>query len=82
MTKPIELGNNVKCLITGFEGIATSKLEYIDGSVEYGVTPQKLKDGHYPKVEYISSTRIKRVDDGLHIEKIKPELGFTAGTKK
>jgi hypothetical protein len=40
----IELGDKVKDLITGFEGIAVSRTEFINGCVQFGVAKQ-LKKG-------------------------------------
>jgi hypothetical protein len=41
----IKLGTRVKDAITGFEGIATSRAEYLYGCVRVLVEPQILKDG-------------------------------------
>lgn len=48
----IKLGSKVKDTVTGFKGIAVSKVEYINGCVQYGVVP-KTKDNSQPQVEYI-----------------------------
>jgi len=40
----IELGDKVRCKVTGFEGIATSRIEFLNGCVQYGVAP-KIKEG-------------------------------------
>ena len=74
MTK-LRLGNKVRCVITGFEGIATAKLEYLDGTVDYGVTPQNHDKG-YPKAEYISDTRLEKIDDGVHLVPTERVAGF------
>ena len=41
----IELGNKVKCKITGFTGIAICKHIYLNGCVQYGVQGKINKDG-------------------------------------
>ena len=40
----IKLGQMVIHLITGFEGIATSRVEYLTGCIQVGLT-RKMKDG-------------------------------------
>ena len=42
--KEIELGDKVKCIITGFVGVAISKTEYINGCIQYDVVPKVGKD--------------------------------------
>jgi hypothetical protein len=41
----IQLGSKVKDRVTGFSGIATARIEYITGCVQYAVTPDSLQDG-------------------------------------
>ena len=45
MSKQIELGDLVKDIVTGFQGVATTRSEYINGCVQYYVRPQKLHEG-------------------------------------
>lgn len=78
----IVLGNKVQDIVTQFTGIAVNRLEYMDGRIEYGVQPDKTSDGKYPAVQYLPSPQLKRVDDGVHVEKVKPILGFHAGNSK
>ncbi len=40
----IELGDKVRCKITGFVGVATSRTEFLNGCVQYGVTGKVGKD--------------------------------------
>lgn len=40
----IELGNKVRCKITGYTGIATAKTEFLNGCVQYEVTAKIGKD--------------------------------------
>jgi len=45
MTKTkIKLGDKVRCKITGFVGIATGKIEFINGCVQYMVQPEIPED--------------------------------------
>lgn len=52
------LGSKVRDTITGFEGRATSRIEYITGCVQYGVLPEVGADGKYPNPEYIDEQRL------------------------
>lgn len=63
----IELGQKVRDVVTGFEGVATSRVEYLNGCVQYAVAPvvnekdpQKLPDSVYFDVQ-----RLEVVDDGM-----------------
>lgn len=44
MNKEIELGDTVKCIYTGFIGIATAKTEFINGCVQYSIAPKWKRD--------------------------------------
>lgn len=45
MTK-IELGQEVRCKITGFKGIAVARSVFINGCVQYNVAPKHQKGKH------------------------------------
>ncbi len=36
----VELGQEVRCKITGFKGIAVARTEFINGCVQYNVAPK------------------------------------------
>lgn len=76
MAEKIVLGNRVKDKVSDFEGIATTRLEYIDGKIEFGVMPRANKHNEYPKSVYLPSNQLQKVDDGVHVERVKPVLGF------
>ena len=40
-----QLGDKVKDVVTGYEGIVTSRTRYLNGCLSYGVRAQKLHDG-------------------------------------
>lgn len=48
MKQDIKLGTKVKCIHTGFTGIAVSKTDYINGCVQYEIVPKITKDNKYP----------------------------------
>lgn len=71
----ITLGSKVRCVISGLEGIATARIEYINGCVQYCVKPP-VQDGKSVEAEYIDQQQLETVDGGV-IERIKRT--FTGG---
>jgi len=59
------LGKKVKCKVTGLKGIATSKVTYINGCVQYRVTPKADKSNNMPRSEYIDTQELKIIGDGV-----------------
>ncbi len=60
----INLGDKVKDVITGFEGMAVAKIEYINGCIRYEVKPDKLKDSKTVESEWIDIQQLKVVKAG------------------
>jgi hypothetical protein len=76
----IRLGDRVQDRVTSFTGIAVSRLEYLDGGVEIGIRALGTdKDLAMPKIEYVSESQLKRVDDGIRIKTKQRRLGFNVG---
>ena len=64
----IELGQKVKDRITGYEGIAIARLEYISGCIQYCVKPNKLDEkGKIIEGEYIDVGQLEIVGDGISL---------------
>ena len=57
-----ELGDKVKDNVSGLEGIATGRLEYLNGCVQYGVSGAVGKDGKIPETVYIDHTQLELVE--------------------
>lgn len=55
----ISLGLKVVDTVTGFTGIATAKVEYINGCIQFCVQPEIDKDGKLPSGEYIDHQRLE-----------------------
>ena len=70
----IELGDKVKDRVTGFVGIATSRVEYLNGCIQYGVRPKVGKDNKSTEVEYIDEEQIEVVGARVKV-KSKPTGG-------
>ena len=55
----ITLGDKVRCKITGFEGIATTRTEFINGCVQYGITPKIKKGEKYPESVEVDEQQVE-----------------------
>ncbi len=63
----IELGQRVKDKITGFEGIATARVEYLTGCIQYCLKPEKLDEkGKMIEGEYIDEGQLELLGDGIN----------------
>ena len=70
----IELGNKVKCKVTGFTGIAVSRYEHMNGCIQYDVKPKVGKDNEDKKGIWIDEQQLIVIPGGL-ITKGKPAGG-------
>lgn len=69
----IKLGDKVKDKVTGYEGIATSKTEFLNGCTQIEVTP-KIKKGTNPTQEQmigmgIDKQQLEKIGDGVNVTK-------------
>lgn len=55
------LGDKVRCIITGFEGVITGRAEYFNGCVTYCVKPPITKDGAMQDGQWIDQPQLKLV---------------------
>lgn len=76
----IQLGQKVRDKITGFEGTATSKVEYINGCIQFGIKPIST-DGKMPNTEYIDDQQLEVIDEGVSITQ-RPTGGERKDTPK
>ena len=67
----IKLGQKVRDKITGFEGIATAKTEFLNGCVQYEVT-RKLRKGESLTAESVQGINIDEQQLELIKSKKKP----------
>lgn len=65
----IKLGNKVKCKITGLTGIATARIEYINGCIQFCVKPKVDKNNKIIEGEYIDIDELEFVNEGIAIRK-------------
>lgn len=65
---PIQLGQTVRDLISGFTGIAASKVDLMNGNVQFALQPKllaKATPGEYPDSVNIDFHTLEFVDAGL-----------------
>lgn len=61
----IKLGDKVKDKITGFEGIVISRIEYLNGCIQFGVKA-RVKNAALKEAEYIDEKQLKWIDEGIN----------------
>ena len=64
----IKLGDKVRDKITGFEGVATAKVEYLTGCIQFCVKPKVTEEGKMPTGEYIDDIQLEVIGDSLDVE--------------
>lgn len=68
-TEQIELGDKARCIVTGFEGIVTSRIEYLNGCVQLCLKPLVDKDGKDRDGIFIDIQQVEYVDKGINVAK-------------
>lgn len=83
MSNKIELGNRVKDITSGFEGIAIARCEFLDGRVSFGIQAQVSPgDDKLEGVEYIPESYLQLIDEGIHVAPITYAIGFKSTDKE
>lgn len=63
----IKLGNKVEDIVSGFTGIATAKVEYLNGCIQYCVAAKSL-EGKPGENVYFDVQQLKVVDEGVTVQ--------------
>lgn len=66
MSQVIPLGTPVRDVITKFSGIAVSRIEYLTGCTQMGVTPE-AKDGKINDTQYFDCDRLEITGAALQL---------------
>lgn len=69
------LGDKVQDKVTGFKGIVTTRSEFINGCIRYGVQSQDLKEGKTIDPEWFDERQLELVKK----EAVKVENKRTGG---
>ena len=61
----ISLGHKVECKVTGFVGIAVSRIDYLNGCIQYNVKPKVNKHGEDQKSRWIDEQQLLVIGRGV-----------------
>ncbi len=66
----IKMGNEVKCLITGFTGFVTGKTVYINGCVQFLIKPKakKKEEDKYPDGNWLDQEQLEVIGEGISLK--------------
>lgn len=59
------LGTKMRCMVTGFEGIAIGKSEWLNGCCQFGIKPPIDEKGKQLDAEWIDNGQLEFVDIGI-----------------
>lgn len=62
----VNLGDLVKDRITGFQGVCTGLVQYLNGCVRAVIQPTELKDGKPIDAQWLDVEQVEVVHPGLH----------------
>lgn len=79
--KTITLGNEVIDQVTGCQGVAYSRLEYLNGCIQIGVKPKCKEPNIMPEIMYIDIQQLEVVGRGIVAEP-KPTGGISDNVPK
>jgi hypothetical protein len=68
----LKMGVRVKCRVTGLVGIITGKTEYINGCIQWLVSPPVDKEGKVVDGRWIDTIQLEIVDAGISV--VEPEI--------
>ena len=69
------LGKQVEDLVSGFKGIAASKIEYMNGCVQYSIQPKCKEDGTFVDSKWFDEEQVKLVSNKVVVKKKKCTTG-------
>lgn len=69
--REITLGHRYKDVVTGFEGIATARHEYLTGCTRVSLTPKVGADGKRVPSETFDIDELVYVDEGVQVERTR-----------
>ena len=61
----IKLGQRVKDKVSGFIGIAVAECEYLNGCIQFHVSPPVDENGNERKDQWIDAAQLEIVDNGV-----------------
>jgi hypothetical protein len=58
----MKLGDVVRDKISGFQGVATCRVEFITGCVRWRISPQEVDEGELIESQYFDAEQLEEVD--------------------
>jgi len=71
----MKLGDVVKDRISGFKGVATCRLEYLNGCVRWQVSPQELHEGKPVDSHYFDDEQLETIPDSAPVALVQRATG-------
>lgn len=60
----MKLGQTLRCKVTGFTGVATAKIEYLNGCTQFCLK-RKWTEGKMPEGEWVDIEQLEAVDENV-----------------
>jgi hypothetical protein len=71
----MNLGDVVRDKISGFSGVATCRLDYLNGCVRWQVTPRTLHDAKPVEAQYFDDEQLEPVKGEERVALIRRQTG-------
>jgi len=78
MAKKKFLGKKVVDRVTGFKGVATQKIEYMNGCVQYSIQPKCKEGGEFIDSKWFDEEQVDLVSEKKVVKKKKRTTGGPA----
>jgi hypothetical protein len=69
MAHKFKLGVKLRDMVTGLTGITKSRVEYLNGCIQYSIQPPVGADGKYPDSYWFDQDQLVLVDNGISVQK-------------
>ena len=77
----IRLGDLIEDVTASVTGIATARVEYLDGAKAWLMQPRYTEDGNRVPIVEVQDAYARKVGDGVHVEPKEP-MGFHVREKR
>ncbi len=75
MTQKIGLGDKVRDSVSGLEGIAVSRTEYLNGCIRIAIQQPVDKDGKLPETQWMDEPQLEVITS----QKVTPPSAISGG---
>lgn len=77
-TEKLKLGDELEDVVSKVRGIATGRVEYLDGTIYWIIQPPVGEDSEKPREHYAPDCYCKRIGSGVYPNPNPPVMGFNA----